>query len=84
MNDKPIEQAKTQQEFYDELRNGVIEEVAQHIEKLTGFVSPNNVVLCAAINNPRHRLLLWLCQGFFDGCDSFQGSWMCFVLMVGV
>ena len=28
---------KTQQEFYDELRNGVIEEVAQHIEKLTGF-----------------------------------------------
>jgi len=29
--------AKTQQEFYDELRNGVIEEVAQHIEKLTGF-----------------------------------------------
>ena len=29
--------AKTQQEFYDELRNGVIEEVAQHVEKLTGF-----------------------------------------------
>lgn len=28
---------KTQQEFYDELRNGVIEEVAQHIEKLTVF-----------------------------------------------
>ena len=28
---------KTQQEVYDELRNGVIEEVAQHIEKLTGF-----------------------------------------------
>jgi len=27
----------TQQEVYDELRNGVIEEVAQHIEKLTGF-----------------------------------------------
>ena len=37
MNDKPIEQAKTQQEFYDELRNGVIEEVAQHIEKMRGF-----------------------------------------------
>jgi len=37
MNDKPIEQAKTQQEFYDELRNGVIEEVAVAIEKLTGF-----------------------------------------------
>ena len=30
-------EVKTQQEFYDELRNGVIEEVAQHIEKLTGF-----------------------------------------------
>jgi hypothetical protein len=30
-------QAKTQQEFYDELRNGVIEEVAQHIEKMRGF-----------------------------------------------
>jgi chorismate mutase len=29
--------AKTQQEFYDELRNGVIEEVAVAIEKLTGF-----------------------------------------------
>ena len=28
---------KTQQQFYDELRNGVIEEVAQHIEKLKGF-----------------------------------------------
>lgn len=27
----------TQQEVYDELRNGVIEEVAQHIEKLQGF-----------------------------------------------
>lgn len=32
-----IKPPKTQQEFYDELRNGVIEEVAQHIEKLTGF-----------------------------------------------
>lgn len=30
-------QAKTQQEFYDELRNSVIEEVALHIEKLKGF-----------------------------------------------
>jgi len=27
----------TQQEVYDELRNGVVEEVAQHIEKLAGF-----------------------------------------------
>jgi hypothetical protein len=33
---KPTE-SKTQQQFHDELRNGVIEEVAQHIEKLTGF-----------------------------------------------
>ena len=30
-------QAKTQQEFYDELRNNIIEEVALHIEKLKGF-----------------------------------------------
>ena len=28
---------KTQQQVYDELRNDVIEEVARHIEKLTGF-----------------------------------------------
>jgi hypothetical protein len=28
---------KSQQEFYNELRNGIVEEVAQHIEKLTGF-----------------------------------------------
>jgi hypothetical protein len=28
---------KSQEEFYNELRNGVIEEVARHIEKLTGF-----------------------------------------------
>ena len=28
---------KTEQEFYDELRNGVIEEVAQEIKKLTAF-----------------------------------------------
>jgi hypothetical protein len=30
-------QAKTQQQFYDELRNNIIEEVALHIEKLKGF-----------------------------------------------
>lgn len=29
--------AKTQQEFYDELRNGVIEEVAMAIERMRGF-----------------------------------------------
>jgi hypothetical protein len=28
---------KTEQEFYDELRNGVIEEVAKEIEKMKGF-----------------------------------------------
>jgi hypothetical protein len=28
---------KTQQEFYDELRNGVIEEVALSIHRMTGF-----------------------------------------------
>lgn len=30
-------QVKTEQQFYDELRNGVIEEVAQHVEKMQGF-----------------------------------------------
>mgnify|MGYP003348573024 CR=1 FL=1 len=34
---RQMEPVKTQQQVYDELRNGVIEEVAQHIEKLTGF-----------------------------------------------
>jgi endonuclease III-like uncharacterized protein len=29
--------AKTQQQFYDELRNNIIEEVALHVEKLKGF-----------------------------------------------
>jgi len=29
--------AKTQQEFYDGLRNGVIEEVAMSIQRMTGF-----------------------------------------------
>ena len=29
--------AKTQQEFYDELRNGIIEEVAVAIERMRGF-----------------------------------------------
>ena len=29
--------AKTQQEFYDELRNGVIEEVAQEMQRFVGF-----------------------------------------------
>lgn len=28
---------KSQQEFYDYLRNGVIEEVAKNIEKMSGF-----------------------------------------------
>ena len=34
---RQMEPAKTQQQFYDELRNGVIEEVALHVEKLKGF-----------------------------------------------
>ena len=29
--------AKTQQQFYDELRNGVIDEVTAEIQKMTGF-----------------------------------------------
>ena len=34
---RQMEPAKTQQEFFNELRNGVIEEVALHVEKLKGF-----------------------------------------------
>jgi len=34
---RQIEPAKTQQEVYDELRNDILEQVAQDIEKLTGF-----------------------------------------------
>jgi hypothetical protein len=30
-------EVKTSEEFYNELRNGVIEEVAKHVEKLKGF-----------------------------------------------
>jgi len=33
---KPTE-PKTQQEFYDELRNSVIEEVANSIQRMSGF-----------------------------------------------
>ena len=36
-NQPTEQQAKTQQEFYDELRNGVIEEVANSIERMRGF-----------------------------------------------
>jgi hypothetical protein len=34
---RQIEEAKTQQQVYDELRNDVIEEIAKEIEKLKGF-----------------------------------------------
>jgi len=36
-NIKAQMQAKTQQEFYDELRNSVLEETAQAVEKMRGF-----------------------------------------------
>jgi len=32
-----LPEPKSQQQFYDELRNGVIEEVAKEIEKMQGF-----------------------------------------------
>ena len=34
---RQMEPVKTQQQVYDELRNGVIEEVARDIEKFKGF-----------------------------------------------
>ena len=36
--------AKTQQEFYDELRNNVIEEVAQRFEKARDGCSPDDIM----------------------------------------
>jgi len=38
-NDVAQLKAKTQQEFYDELRNSVLEETAQAVEKMRGFGS---------------------------------------------
>ena len=35
---------KTQQEFYNELRNGVIEEVAQRFEKARDGCSPDDIM----------------------------------------
>ena len=35
---------KSQQEFYDELRNGVIEEVAQRFEKARDGCSPDDIM----------------------------------------
>tara|TARA_R110000822_G_scaffold209219_2_gene345152 strand:+ start:970 stop:1149 length:180 start_codon:yes stop_codon:yes gene_type:complete len=34
---RQIEEYKTQQEVYDELRNNIIEEVAIEVEKMQGF-----------------------------------------------
>jgi len=34
---RQIEECKTQQEVYDELRNDIIEQVAVEIEKMQGF-----------------------------------------------
>ena len=34
---RQIEEYKTQQEVYDELRNHILEEVAKEIEKMQGF-----------------------------------------------
>ena len=34
---RQMESPKTQQQFYDELRNNVIEEVANSIERMRGF-----------------------------------------------
>ena len=34
---RQMEPAKTQQEVYDELRNDILEQVAQDIEKIKGF-----------------------------------------------
>ena len=53
---KPTE-PKTQQEFYTELRNGVIEEVAVAIEKMKGFGTDtidSLTVYIRSMKNERH------------------------------
>ena len=54
---KPTERAKTQQEFYDELRNGVIEEVAVAVERMKGFGTDtidSLAVYIRSMKNERH------------------------------
>ena len=41
---RQMEPAKTQQQFYDELRNGVVEEVAQRFEKARDGCSPDDIM----------------------------------------
>lgn len=41
--------AKTQQQFYDELRNGVIDEVTVEIQKMTGFGKDTLDSLCVYV-----------------------------------
>jgi hypothetical protein len=53
---KPTE-PKTQQEFYTELRNGVIEEVAVAIERMKGFGTDtidSLTVYIRSMKNERH------------------------------
>jgi hypothetical protein len=51
---KPTE-PKTQQEFYTELRNGVIEEVAVAIEKMKGFGTDTIDSLTVYIRSMKHE-----------------------------
>lgn len=50
-----VVESKTAQEFYEELRNNVIEEVAQHIEKLTGFGNDTVDGLTIYIRKMKHE-----------------------------
>ena len=42
-------QAKTQQQFFDELRNGVIDEVTVEIQKMQGFGKDTLDSLCVYV-----------------------------------
>jgi hypothetical protein len=46
---RQMEPPKTQQQFYDELRNGVIDEVTVEIQKMQGFGKDTLDSLCVYI-----------------------------------
>ena len=46
---RQMEPAKTQQQFFDELRNGVIDEVTVEIQKMQGFGKDTLDSLCVYV-----------------------------------
>ena len=48
-DEEMLRRAKTQQKFYDELRNGVIDEVTVEIQKMQGFGKDTLDSLCVYV-----------------------------------